>query len=184
MDAAQRRELQQAMTRLADGDRSAFHPVFTLAWPVVRALARSLLRGCADADSDDAAQQALLRAFERAGEFDRERDALTWLFGIVAYECRTLRRRAGRRREEPLAAAAARATGAHSLETGLVSADLEKAAWEILGSLPPHDVEVIVATLREEPRPPAGLAAATFRKRLERARRRLRAAWGAKHGIY
>jgi RNA polymerase sigma-70 factor (ECF subfamily) len=179
MDAARRRELQQALTRLADGDRSAFHPVFTLAWPVMRAYAASLLHHGADAE--DAAQQALLRSFERASEFDPARDALAWLLGIVAYECRTLRRRRGRRREQPLETASDPEAGGPSPEARLVTADLQRAAWDVLGSLPPHDIEIIVAALAEAPGLPIP-ADSTLRKRLERARRRLRSAWGAKHG--
>jgi DNA-directed RNA polymerase specialized sigma24 family protein len=180
MDAAQRRELQRAMTQLADGDRSAFHPVFILAWPVVRAFAHSLLREGADAE--DAAQQALLSSFERASQFDQTRDALAWLLGIAAYECRTLRRRRGRQREEPLGAASERAAGAPSPEARLVKEDLQRAAREVLASLAPTDIETIVAALDEPPSRPSVLTAAAFRKRLERARRRLRSAWGAKHG--
>jgi RNA polymerase sigma factor (sigma-70 family) len=180
MDAAQRRELHQAMTHLADGDRTAFHPVFILAWPVVRAFAQSLLRDVADAE--DAAQQALLRSFERASQFDQTRDALAWLLGIAAYECRTLRRRQGRQREEPLSAASDREAGVLSPEAMLVKEDLQRAAREVLASLPRNDVETIVAALAETPGRPAAITAAAFRKRLERARRRLRSAWGAKHG--
>jgi RNA polymerase sigma factor (sigma-70 family) len=180
MDDAQRRELQRAMTQLADGDRSAFHPVFILAWPVVRTFAHSLLRDGADAE--DAAQQALLRSFERASQFDQTRDALAWLLGIAAYECRTLRRRRGRQREEPLSAASDRAAGVPSPEARLVKEDLQKAAREVLASLAPSDIETIVAALAEPPSRPPVLTAAAFRKRLERARRRLRSAWGAKHG--
>jgi RNA polymerase sigma factor (sigma-70 family) len=180
MDAAQRRELHQAMTQLADGDRTAFHPVFILAWPVVRAFAQSLLRDVADAE--DAAQQALLRSFERASQFDQTRDALAWLLGIAAYECRTLRRRRGRQREEPLSAASDREAGVPSPEAMLVKEDLQRAAREVLASLAPNDVETIMAALAETPGRPAAITAAAFRKRLERARRRLRSAWGAKHG--
>jgi RNA polymerase sigma-70 factor (ECF subfamily) len=181
MDAAQRRELQRAMTRLADGDRSAFHPVFILAWPVVRAFAYSLLREGGDAE--DAAQQALLRSFERASRFDQTRDALAWLLGITAYECRTLRRRRGRQREEPLSDVFDREAGAPSPEALLVKEDLQRAAREVLASLAPSDIETIVAALADEPPGrPQVITAAAFRKRLERARRRLRSAWGAKHG--
>jgi RNA polymerase sigma factor (sigma-70 family) len=180
MDAAQRRELQQAMSQLADGDRSAFHPVFILAWPVVRAFAHSLLRDAADAE--DVAQQALLRSFERASQFDQTRDALAWLLGIAAYECRTLRRRRVRQREEPLSAALEREAGVPSPEALLVTEDLQRAARDVLASLPHHDAETIVAALAEPPGRPAAITAAAFRKRLERARRRLRSAWGTKHG--
>src|SRR5206468_11744083 len=50
MDAAHRQELQDLLVRLADGDRAAFPPAFTLLWPVARAFARSFLREDAGAE--------------------------------------------------------------------------------------------------------------------------------------
>jgi len=179
MDAGQRRELQRAMARLADGDREAFHPVFVLAWPVVLAFARSFLRRSPDAD--DVAQQALIRSFERACRFDPSRDALSWLLGIVANECRSARRQQRRRREEPLGYASA-LHAETSIEADLVAADLERAAMEVLGSLPAADVRLIIQAAETGTAGPLDLTASALRKRLERARRRLRAAWKARHG--
>src|SRR5258708_12335744 len=150
MDAAQRRELQRAMTQLADGDRSAFHPVFTLAWPVVRAFAHSFLRDGADAE--DAAQQALLRSFERASRFDQTRDALAWLLGIAAYECRTLRRRRGRQREESLSVVLDREAGGPSPEALLVKEDLQRAPRHVPPSLPPPPLDPIAPPFPDPPR--------------------------------
>src|SRR5438045_531364 len=100
MLAPRRQEVHDLMARLADGDRAAFAPLYQLLWPALRAFCR---RGMAhDADGDDAAQQALLNLFARADEFDAGRDALTWAFGIAAWECRTLKQRRLRRREERL----------------------------------------------------------------------------------
>jgi len=178
MDAESRRRLQEALTRLADGDRSAFHPVFEESWPVVRAFTRAVLRGAPD--SDDAAQEALLRVFARASLFDAARPALPWVLGIAFNECRTLRRRRGRRREEALTAAGD-VESPSSLEADVVQADLARAAREVLGGLPPADVETIVGAL--EGSRPQGVAAATFRKRLERARQRLRRAFKERHGL-
>ena len=45
-------------------------------------------------------QQALLKLFERASEFDPELDALSWALGIAAYEVRTARKWRLRRRED------------------------------------------------------------------------------------
>jgi hypothetical protein len=95
---------------------------------------------------------------------------------FVANECRTLRRRRQRRREDPIAAAAAgRPSGALTPEEDVIEHDLARAAREVLASLPPGDRETIVAALADRSgEPPRGAA---FRKRLERARRRLREAW-------
>lgn len=179
MDAEGRRTLNEALGRLADGDRAAFHPVFELAWPVARDFARSVLRSPVEAE--DAAQQALVRLFERAAEFDRAREALPWVFGVVWNECRTVRRRALRRREHALDGVGERASRAPGPEEALLESDRDRAVREALMSLNPSDVETILADLGEVPR--SGVAAATFRKRLERARRRLRDAWRARHGV-
>jgi RNA polymerase sigma-70 factor (ECF subfamily) len=177
MDADDSRRLQEALARLADGDRSAFHPVFTLCWPLVRRFTLALLRGAADAE--DAAQEALLRVFARASEFDRRRPALPWILGIAFHQCRTERRRTQRRREDALVAD--RLPGARSPEAELVQADLARAAREVLAGLPALDAETIVAAL--EGAAPADVPAATFRKRLERARRRLRRAFSERHRV-
>lgn len=178
MDADERGRLQEALIRLAAGDRSAFHPVFTLSWPLVRRFTIALLRGAADAE--DAAQDALLRVFARASEFDRRRAALPWILGIAFHECRTQRRRTQRRREDALAAAE-RLPGTRSPEAELVRADLVRAAREVLAGLAPLDAETIVTAL--EGAAPADVPPATFRKRLERARRRLRRAFAERHGV-
>jgi len=177
MDAAQRRELQTLLARLADGDRAAFPPAFTLLWPVTRAFARSFLRD--EAGAEDAAQQALIRVFLRAAEFDASRPALSWVLGVVANECRTLRRRAQRRREGPLEEADARPDPGATPEESATGRDLE-AAFAALEGLPAPDVEAILAHIGGGERP--DLPPATFRKRLERALKRLRRAWSERHG--
>lgn len=178
MDADGRRQLHEALARLAAGDRSAFHPVFERAWPVVRDFCRSALRD--QSNAEDAAQQALLRLFERAAEFDARRDALPFILGVAWNECRTLRRRTERRREESIERTTERAATEPDPEERVMKQDLERAGRDVLLSLPPGDIEAILADLGERGRPL--VASATFRKRLERARRRLREAWRAKHG--
>jgi RNA polymerase sigma-70 factor (ECF subfamily) len=174
MDPARSAVLQEAMERLADGDRAAFHTVFVITWPLVKAFCRSALP---QADAEDAAQQALLKVFERASVFEPGRGALPWIFGVTANECRTARRRGSRRREEPLERASGARQGGASPEDEVILQDLEKAARHVLSELGPGDLATILDSLR----PPA--KGPTFRKRLERARKRLRAAWSARYGI-
>lgn len=173
----ERAELRRLMGRLADGDRTAFGRAFALLWPRLRAFA---VRWAGPADGEDAAQAALLKVFSRASDYDPERDALVWALGIAAWECRTLRRRRERRREQPalsvelaLAEAPAQATP----EDELIDRDLRAAAAEVLGTLRPLDIETLTAAAAER----AGRGA-TFRKRLERALARFRLAWRARHG--
>ncbi len=179
MDCNEREQLQQAMTRLADGDRAAFVPVYEALWPVLRRFVeRSLGNPC---DADDVAQEALLKVFARASEFDPNREALPWTLGIASYECRTLRRRISRRREDHAAweLEAARQEGP-SPEDDVIGRDLEAAALEALGTLRTRDAETILVATGGGARPP--IPGATFRKRLERAVGRLRIAWRARHG--
>ena len=176
MDRAQREQLRRDLGRLADGDRDAFHPVFVGVWPVIRSFA---LRHLSAADADDVAQEALLRVFRRASEFDVHRDALAWVLGIVAYEIKTLRRKRQRRRETALPAEMEALDGGLGPDETLLARENEDSMRAALLSLPALDAETLAAFAAGE-RP--ALAPATFRKRVQRALTRLRAAWGTRHG--
>ncbi|HEX6838323.1 MAG TPA: sigma-70 family RNA polymerase sigma factor [Polyangia bacterium] len=180
MERPQRMELQRCLGRLADGDRAAFRPVFDLAWPCVREVAARMMPSAADAD--DAAQGALCKLFERASEFDPERDALAWIVGIVSYECLTLRKKRTRRREHAAGdeALAGVADARPSPEDEVIRGELEAVAVAVLGTLKPDDRQTLHLALGGEGE--RGAAPATFRKRVERALGRLRAAW-RDHGI-
>lgn len=174
MDESARAALQQGMARLAEGDRSAFEPVFSVLWPILRRFATRALPLAAEAD--DAAQSALLKIFARAAEFDSRRDALSWAVGIVAYECRTFRKSRSRRREQAMTGIPDRADW-RTPEDHAVEQNLVAAATEVLGALRVQDAETLLAAARGERE-----ASATFRKRLERAIARFRNQWRARHG--
>jgi len=163
------------MCRLADGDRSAFHPVFSLAQPLLLRFAQRMLQG--EPEAEDAAQQALLKVFSRAAQFDTTRDALTWMFSLTAWECRTVRRARGRRREQ---GEVPDAVHPETPESALAVGELLEAARELVGTLNREDAQTLAAAWEGAPRPP--VPAATFRKRLQRAVERLRLAWRLKHG--
>lgn len=177
MERQQRLELQRCLGRLADGDRAAFRPVFDLAWPRVRELAAKLLP---HADAEDAAQLALLKVFERAGDYNRARDALAWIVAIAGWECLTLRKKTARRREAAGDALAALGDGTPSAEEQLLTVELEAAAVTVLGQLRPDNRATLRSALFGEGERSG--KPATFRKRIERALGRLRAAW-RDHGI-
>jgi RNA polymerase sigma factor (sigma-70 family) len=179
MTPAERSRLHTDLTALADGDRSAFSAVFAAAHPLVERLASRMLAGSPDAE--DAAQTALLKVFERASEFDSDRDALSWILGIAAWECRTVRRRAGRRRDAPVEASTLDAFASSADPAGDAMAhEVLGLLEETLGSLSPTDRATLEVVLERAPRP--AVAAATFRKRLQRATERLRLAWRNTHG--
>jgi len=171
VERVEREVLQRHLERMADGDRDAFHPVFVRLWPLLRGFAaRCLPRE----DAEDAAQEALLRVFARAAEFDRQRDALSWVLGIAAYEIRSARKRRQRRREERTDALTDRPDLSRSPEAAAAASEAERALAAALATLSADDTETLLAYARGE-RP--DLPAPTFRKRVERALARLRGAW-------
>ena len=176
MDSAARAELHRNMLRIADGDRSAFSAVYKALWPVLRAF---VTRQLPPSDSEDVAQEALLKVLGRASDFDPEREALTWALGIAAFEVRTTRKRVARRKEE-LNDPPASGVDAVSLEEAAMDRDLQAAALEVLGTLRPSDIETLRSVLSGRSPP---IHRATFRKRVERALKRLRLAWRTKHGF-
>jgi RNA polymerase sigma-70 factor (ECF subfamily) len=175
MERIEREALQRQIVRLADGDRDAFHPVFVRLWPLLRGFAARFLP---HEEAEDAAQEALLRIFARAAEFDRRRDALPWVLGIAAYEIRSARRRRQRRRESPADALADRPAGGRSPEDAAAASELARTLAAALAALSPGDTETLLAYAGGE-RP--DLPAPTFRKRVERALARLRSAWRLHH---
>ncbi len=166
------------MVRLADGDRTAFDPLFDELWPLLRRFCSRTLGD--DAAGEDAAQEALVRVLARCGELDRDRDGLTWALTLAAWECRTVRRRRQRRRDlVPLEDDIG--DGRPGPDDIATRRDLLAAAAEILDALPASDAETLWASWTGD-RDPA-LPSATFRKRLERALQRFRACWRSRHDL-
>jgi RNA polymerase sigma-70 factor, ECF subfamily len=176
VERAEREELRRQLAALAAGDRDAFHPVFVCLWPIVRAFAsRQLPPG----DAEDAAQQALIKAFGRASSYDPGRDPLTWVLTITAYEIKTSRRQRLRRREDAEYDAEQQSAPGPTPEQSAVDRDLGLALDSVLATLPAQDA----ATLRAYAwGTPPDVAPATFRKRAQRALARLRTAWRRTHG--
>jgi RNA polymerase sigma factor (sigma-70 family) len=171
MDAAARQELSRLMSRLADGDRSVFDDVYTRLWPIVNSFCGKTLGA---ADAEDASQQALLKLFDRAAEFERDRDALTWALSIAVWEVKTIRKRHQRSKtaaldEQPVQ------TADYDPEGLNAERQIVQAAQQVLGQLSEQDQQTLLATFHEEI--PEAVTGATFRKRRERALSRLRAAW-------
>jgi DNA-directed RNA polymerase specialized sigma24 family protein len=179
VDTRQRARIQGDLTALAGGDRSAYRPAFAALWPLLRRFCERSLR---DPDlAQDAAQNALMKLFLHATEFEPDRDAVAWALGFAAFECRTARNRAtGRREETDAALLAAVPAGAPSPEEATIEAELRVAALEILGSLRPQDSDTLNAALGGSR--PTG--SPVFRKRLQRALERLRVAWRHTHGSH
>jgi DNA-directed RNA polymerase specialized sigma24 family protein len=175
----ERAQLQRLIARLAEGDRSAIEPTFVLLWPIVKHFALRALP--VPADAEDAAQQAILKVFAQAADYDRARDAVAWALTIAAFEVRTIRRKVQRRREVASDVSEIAAAGVDP-ERLLLERDLEAAARDAVATLGHEDAALILAAVDEERRARAGQGkSATLRKRLERALARLRVVWRAKH---
>jgi len=176
MDTNQDTTLDALVVRLADGDRSAFTPVFEILWSPTLRLCMSMLKH--EPDAADAAQQAMEKIFARASDYDRAHPAMPWALAIAAWECRTIARKRHRRREASEDTAAG--PSFDGAEDELVRRDLTRAALEALGQLSESDRETLVATFWDEA---ASVSGATLRKRRERALDRLRGAFRRLYGL-
>ena len=163
-------DLDVLMGRLARGERTAIEPIFRALWPAVRDFCVSFLKN--QAEGEDAAQQAMAKILARASDYDPSRPALPWALAIAAWESRTERQRRNRRREES-GVPDHSAVSPERPEEELVERDLVRAAASAMGELSSSDQEVLISTFLEE----AGGGGATFRKRRERAVKRLRQAF-------
>lgn len=164
------------MARLAEGDRAAFSPLFELLWPSMLRLCARLLQN--DADAADAAQQAMEKVLTRASDYDPARPALPWALAIASWECRTIQRKRSRRKE--VAGEASLLPLPDPAVPDLEQRDLERAAFEAMGTLSDVDRETLVSTYFDEA---ASASGATLRKRRERALGRLRDAFKRLYGL-
>lgn len=171
MEASEREWLRSQLAELADGNREAFGAVYERVWPLVRGFVG---RQLPTQEADDVAQEALLRVFARASEFDRDRDALAWILGIAAWQIRTVKTRSRRRREDALDDLAVRPGGGPTPEEAAIEGERDRTIDRALAALDPRDAETLRDYMRDA-RP--DVPPATFRKRLQRAIGRARAAW-------
>lgn len=168
MEASQRARLQESLSSLSRGEREAFSPVFSILWPIYRRFARKHLT---ELDADDAAQEALLKLFVRANEFDPSRDAAAFAIGVAFHEIRTWRRKRWRRRED----SGDRPEAIHlaGQEDAIATREADELiAWG-LSHLSASDRETLTLYAHDERA--ATSTAAAFRKRVQRALERFRA---------
>lgn len=155
------------MSRLADGDRAAFEPLFRALWPRAVAAGRRKLDPQAAAD---AAQSTMMRLFARAPEFRRGAPVLPWFYAIAANEITAVVRRA-RTNDVALGEAEALAS-ADDPERAALDRELRAALAKALDSLDATAAEAIAALLGEASRP--AIDDVAFRKRVSRAYAKLR----------
>ena len=167
------------LARLADGERGVSSELFHVLWAPVRRLARSLLHH--EADAEDAAQDAMIRIFARASDYDRRRAGMPWALAIAGYACRTHRQKRARRREDPEGAALQLSTEDAAADQELEKTELVAAALGALDALSDVDRETLIATYWDEKS--ASASGATLRKRRERALDRIRGIFRRFYGL-
>lgn len=163
--------LDEDMTRLKNGDREAFAPVFKTLWPTMHAFCERALGSGSDAD--DAAQAALEKMFSRAHDYDVSRPALPWALAFAAWECRTLRKKRIRFKEDALPEHDVFAASGDP-EQDAIGQDLKHALQSVLETLSPVDRATLEIAFVDDVNQQVSMEKSTFRKRKERALRRLR----------
>ena len=97
-DSAPARDPESAQHLIAaaqSGDTAAFGRLVELHQQRVFRTARAILGN--DADAQDAAQEAFLRAFRHLARFDPKRDLAAWLYKLTVNVCRDIVRRRPRK---------------------------------------------------------------------------------------
>jgi RNA polymerase sigma-70 factor (ECF subfamily) len=89
--AAQQDYEQRLIERIGDGEREAFYELIRPYEKRVFAAALALLRN--EADAEDCAQEAMLKAFKNIRQFRSEAKFSTWLIQIAVNEARMRRRK-------------------------------------------------------------------------------------------
>ena len=167
MIEAREADLDAWMSRLANGDRSAFDPLYRALR--VRARRFAQMRVGEEA-ADDVTQGALLRVFARASEFTPGKPCLPWFYAIIANEIRAAQRKDARLVPTELADDAI--VDRHDAEAQMIERELGRALELAVESLDDDAATAIAAVLGRAPLP--SCAPATFRKRVSRAYAKLR----------
>jgi RNA polymerase sigma factor (sigma-70 family) len=163
-------ELDAWMTRLAEGERAAFDPLFQALYPRALRFARRTL---GQASAADAAQAILMNVFARASEFEPGRPVLPWFYAVAANEVRSLSRREERQaRRTASEARALELQGEDDPERALLDFELRRALAYAIEELDDMSAQSIASVLDEAARP--AVQPAAFRKRVSRAYARLR----------
>jgi RNA polymerase sigma-70 factor (ECF subfamily) len=170
-------ELDAWMSRLSQGDREAFDPLFRALHP--RALRLACMRVPED-QAADVAQLVMMKVFARASEFEAGKPVLPWFYAVAANELRTVRRRAAAEGKRSVAEARAQEVqAAEDPERLLLEQELRACLSRAIASLDTASAEAIACALDDRPSP--GIGSTAFRKRVSRAYAKLRLLLGGLH---
>jgi RNA polymerase sigma factor (sigma-70 family) len=162
-------QLDGWMSRLSQGEREAFDPLFRALYPRALRLARVRLAE----DTADAGQAIMMKVFASAGDFEVGRPVLPWFYAVAANEIQTLRRRASLQTKRATSEARAHdLPAADDPERALLERELRECLERAIASLDEASAAAIACLLDDRPFP--GVSAAAFRKRVSRAYAKLR----------
>jgi len=172
---------QDVVARAQHGDGDAFARLVEPHEQIAFRTALMITRNTADAE--DAAQDAMVKAFRALGRFRVGSPFRPWLLTIVANEARNRRRSSSRRESLALRAAAEVPSGgaAPSPEGALVASEERAALLRAVEALPDEHRLVVACRFfldlsEEETASVLGLRRGTVKSRLSRALDRLREA--------
>jgi RNA polymerase sigma-70 factor, ECF subfamily len=167
------------IARVCDGDCDAFHELVSPYERAIYFLAKSFLQN--DADAEEAAQEAVLKAFTHIRSFRGESKFSTWLFQITVNEARMKRRKDHRHLYDSLDEPKTDEEGDywpldfadwHEIPSeALEREELRGALNRALDSLSPKYREVLIT---EETAQILGTSKSNVKTRLMRARLRMR----------
>jgi len=158
------------MSRLAEGDREAFDPLFHALYPRAARLARVRL---SEDQAADAAQSSMMKVFARSSEFEAGKPVLPWFYAVAANELHTRQRQSARLRKRTVTETKADdVEAADNPERQLLTQELRTCLAGAIAALDESSAEAIACLLEERPHPQ--LSASAFRKRVSRAYARLR----------
>jgi len=134
------------------------------------------------ADAEDAAQEALVKAWRALGRFRVGEPLRPWLLRIVANEARNRRRSAGRREQLALRAAASPGEAAPSPEDAVLGRAERERLLRLLDGLPEQGRDVLACRFlldlsEDETAAALDVAVGTVKSRSARALERLREAY-------
>jgi RNA polymerase sigma factor (sigma-70 family) len=178
------RDERELVLRAQRGDARAFEELVESYRDVMFRVAFLVTRSAADAE--DAAQEALLKAWRALGRFRRGEPLRPWLLKIVANEARNRRRGEGRRERLVVrAAAASSGEAAPSPEETAVAGEQQRQLLRALEELADGqrlvlECRYLLSLSEEETAAALGVRRGTVKSRTARALEQLREVYGAR----
>jgi RNA polymerase sigma-70 factor (ECF subfamily) len=137
---------EELMGAVASGDGAAFRALARRVVPSSLRLARTLLRGGAEADAEDIVQEAMLRVWVNAPRWRPDRPFRAWLYRILVNLCANQRRRA---RPVPLTEADEPADPGGGALADIEARETGRLVAEAIAALPERQASAVVLTYQE-----------------------------------